>query len=43
MMGFRAAFCRQTLRARSQVINQKVGNDFVDIAVPCLMMGDGGW
>jgi hypothetical protein len=42
-MCFRAAFCRQTLRARSQVINQKLVNDFVDIAVLCLTMGDGGW
>jgi hypothetical protein len=42
-MCFRAAFCRQMLRARSQVINQKLLNDFVDIAVPCLTMEDDGW
>jgi hypothetical protein len=43
MMFFRAAFCRQTLRAQSQVVNQKLLNGFVDIAVPYLTMGGGGW
>jgi hypothetical protein len=36
-------FFRQTLQARSQVVNQKLLNGFVDIAVPYLTMGDGGW
>jgi hypothetical protein len=39
----RAAFCRQMLRARSQVIDQKLLNGFVDIAVPYLTMGGGRW
>jgi hypothetical protein len=41
-----AAFCRQTLRAQSQEVNQKLLNGFVDIAVPYLTMrmadGDAG-
>jgi hypothetical protein len=39
----RSGFLLQTLQARSQVINQKLINDFVDIAMPCLTMGDSGW
>jgi hypothetical protein len=39
MMCFRAAFCRQPLRARSQVVDQKLLNGFVDITVPYLTMG----
>jgi len=34
-----AAFCRQTLWAWSQVVDQKLLNGFVDIAVPYLAMG----
>jgi hypothetical protein len=43
MMCFQAAFCWQTLQARSQVVNQKLLNGFVDIAMPYLMMGGGRW
>jgi hypothetical protein len=34
-----AAFCQQMRQAWSQEVNQKLRNDFVDIAVPYLMMG----
>ncbi len=35
----RRPFFRRTLRARSQGVNQKLRNGFVDIAVPYLTMG----
>jgi hypothetical protein len=43
MMCSQAAFCQQTLRAQNQVANQKLLNGYVDIAVPYLTMGGGGW
>jgi hypothetical protein len=33
------AFCRQSLQARSQEVNQKSLDGFVDIAMPYMTMG----